>query len=184
MSDTTDNNHLKQRAVWIALLMGAIIVSSVAFACATPLAAVGALAALFMRRTDALALTLVNWLANQFIGYVFLHYPQTPDSFGWGAAMGIGALLATGAGLALRSRIARLGEIAGAIATFAACFVTFELALYAATAVLPAGGGFTPAVILYVLEVNGIAFAGLLAVQSIGMATGLALRPAPRPRAA
>jgi hypothetical protein len=58
--------------------------------------------------------------------------------------------------------------------TFAISFIAYELALFSATAVLPVGGGFSPAVMLYVLEVNGLAFAGLLILQGLGRMVGLA----------
>jgi hypothetical protein len=41
------------------------------------------LAAFNMPRRDLFALIGLAWLANQIIGYGFLAYPQTWDSFAW-----------------------------------------------------------------------------------------------------
>jgi hypothetical protein len=81
-------------ALWIALITVGSIGFSFALACATPFAALATLAALNMPRRDLLALVGVAWLANHIIGYGFLAYPQTWDSFAWGGAIGIAALLA------------------------------------------------------------------------------------------
>jgi len=169
-----DRNELFRRAGWITLLTLATILGSFVFACATPFAALAALAALFLPRRDAFVLIGINWLANQMIGYGFLHYPQTWDSFAWGAAIGIAALVATEAGLGGESLGRRFGLASAAVMTFAISFAAYEFALFAATAVLPVGGGFAPAVMLYVLEVNGVAFAGLLILQGLGRSLGLA----------
>src|SRR6202012_1350818 len=104
-------DDLAERSLWIALLTGATIAASFVFACATPFPALGAVAALFMRKRDAFALTLVNWLANQIIGYGFLHYPQDFDSFAWGAVIGVGAVIATAAAIGTRSLTARAGWV-------------------------------------------------------------------------
>lgn len=83
-----------RRSLWI----GAGDVSSIGFrfvlACATPFAALATLAALKMSRRDLFTLVSAAWLANQFIGYGFLAYPETWDSFAWGGAIGIAAFLA------------------------------------------------------------------------------------------
>jgi hypothetical protein len=167
-------NDFHRRAGWITLVTLATILGSFIFACATPFAALAALSAAFLRRRDAFVLIGINWLANQVIGFGFLHYPQTWDSFSWGAAMGIAALVATMAAIGSESLSRRFGWALALTVTFAASFVAYEAALFAATAVLPAGGGFAPKVVLYVLEVNGLAFAGLLLLQGIGRNFGLA----------
>lgn len=172
--DDTSNDFLR-RTGWIALLTAATILGSFVFACATPFPALATLAALFLPRRDAFVLIGVNWLANQIIGYGFLHYPQTWDSFSWGAAIGIAAIIATAAALGGETLARRPGWAFAAVSAFATSFVAYELALFAATAVLPSGGGFTLRVILYVLEVNSLAFAGLLVLQGVGRSVGLAL---------
>jgi hypothetical protein len=59
---------------------------------------------------------------------------------------------------------------------FTAAFAGYEVVLYTATVVLPSEpSAFSLAVVGYILEVNAIAFAGLLALQYAGMRIGLAL---------
>jgi hypothetical protein len=164
-----------RRIGWIALLTVATVAASAVFACATPFPALAALAALHMNRRDAFALTAVIWGTNQIIGYGLLHYPQTWDSFAWGIAIGAGAMIATalaaGAELAARP----YGWTAAMLASFAAAFAGYEIALRAAALVLPSHpDSFGIAVTLYVLKVNALAFAGLLALQFIGARIGLA----------
>lgn len=175
--DTMTNDTIKQRAVWITLLTGATILGSFVFACATPFPALGALSALFMRKRDAFVLTLINWLANQTIGYGFLHYPQNFNSFAWGAVMGVSALVCTAAAIGTRSLAGRAGWVVSALACFIAAFVAYELALYAAVPFLGDDGAFSAKIVAYVAEVNGIAFAALLVLQGLGLSTGVAALP-------
>ena len=174
MDSTANRNDLAKRSLWIVLLTGATIVGSFIFACATPFPALGALSALFMRKRDAFVLTAINWLANQIIGYGFLHYPQNFDSFAWGAVIGISAVLGTAAAIGVKHLAARAGWAVMAVASFVGAFIVYELALFAATTFLSDDGGFTAPVIVYVLEVNGLAFAGLLVLQGLGLTAGIA----------
>lgn len=179
-----DRPQLGRRMAWIGILTTSTIVGSFIFACATPFAALAALAALFLPRRDALTLMIFNWLANQVIGYGFLHYPQTWDSFAWGVAIGLSALAALPAAWWAEGLARRAGWSVSAMAGFIAAFVSYEVVLYAATAVLPTGGGFSVPIILYILEVNGAGFAGLLVLQALGQITGIAhSRPAALARA-
>jgi hypothetical protein len=175
MTTAANRNDLGKRAGWIALLTAATFLGSFVFACATPFAALGALAALNMRKRDAFALTLVNWLANQIVGYGFLHYPQTWDSFAWGAAIGVGAMIATAAAIGTVSVLRALPWAVTAVATLVVAAGAYELSLYAATAFLPTEpDAFSAHTVLYVLEVSGVAFAGLLILQGLGQTIGLA----------
>jgi hypothetical protein len=172
-------NLILRRAVWIAVLVLAAIGSSIVFACATPFAALATLAALHMNRRDAFIVTGVTWLANQAVGFGFLHYPHTWDSFTWGIAIGIGAVNATTLAVEIGNALRPLGWVLTTLASFTAAFVGYEITLYAATAVLPSdSSAFSLAVVLYILKINVIAFGGLLALQYTGVRMGLAL---PRP---
>jgi hypothetical protein len=164
-----------RRTGWIALLTVATIAGSLVFACATPFPALAALAALHMNRRDAFVLTAVIWGTNQIIGYGLLHYPQTWDSFAWGIAIGAGAMIATGLAAVAEKAARPYGWVAAMLASFAAAFAGYEVALRAATIVLPSHpDAFGLAVTLYVLKINALAFAGLLALQFVGARLGLA----------
>ena len=65
------------------------------FACPTPFAAFGVLAAMTLPRADALRITVALWLANQIIGYAVLGYPRTANSVMWGLAIAVAAVAST-----------------------------------------------------------------------------------------
>jgi hypothetical protein len=176
MQTSANENVAVRRAGWIAVLTVASIAGSVVFACATPFAALAALAALYMNRRDAFIVTGVTWLANQAVGYGFLHYPQVWDSFAWGIAIGVGAMIATALAAEADRALRRFGWTLAVPAVFAVAFAGYEITLYAATAVLPSDSSvFSLAVVLYSLKVKVVAFGGLLALQYVGTLTGLAL---------
>ncbi len=168
--------------IWISIVTLSSIAFSIVLACATPFAALGALAGTRMRQGPALALVAAAWAANQLIGYFVLSYPRTWDSFAWGAAIGIAALLAT---IAAR-RAAQIAQhpVASALYAFAAAFAVYELALFTATAVLPSSAAaFSFSVVAPILAINAGAFAGLLVIQRFAVWLGLqeeaqSLRPA------
>jgi hypothetical protein len=100
--------------IWIAVVATSSALFSLALACATPFAAIATIAGTRMPTRLALTLTTVAWLVNQSVGYFLLGYPRTWDSFAWGAAIGLAALLAVGAVLLVQrwvaSGLARAGR--------------------------------------------------------------------------
>lgn len=122
--------------LWIMLLTLASMATSLALACAAPVAALAALAAVHMRRRDGIVLTLAAWAANQAVGFALLHYPQDPKTLAWGLGLGVaGAGSAVGAyavlgWLPVRSVVAKLGIAYGA------AFVTGKLVTLCCAAVL------------------------------------------------
>lgn len=173
-----------RRGLWIVLLAGASVGFSLVFACATPFAALATLAVRTMTRREALLVVLATWLANQAIGYGLLDYPRTADSFGWGAAIGVAALLAAVAAMAVGREPLRTGPVFATALAFAAAFAVYQLVLLAAALVLPASAAaFAPAVLLEVLMVNALALAGLLALAHLASSFGLSPRSSARTEA-
>lgn len=163
-----------RRIAWVVFLTLASLAFSYVFACAAPFVAIATLAALNVRRQDAYLLTLLVWLANQAVGYGLLNYPRTPDSFGWGLAIGIAALLATRTVIALGPQPLRTGPVFGTAIGFAAAFAVYEAALYAAGFVLGSSDtAFSLATIWYVAKVNLMAMAGLVVLSLGAGAIGL-----------
>jgi len=161
-----------KRATCITLLGSSSVLFSLALACATPFAALAAVAATQMSRRDSLMLVGFAWLANQAIGFLFLGYPQTWDSFGWGVAIGFAALLASEAaawtGRLRASSGVRLG------AALIAAFVLYEAALLSATAILPSGdGAFSITVVGRLFAINALALIGLSALHRGAAAIGI-----------
>lgn len=172
--------------VWFALLVAASIGLSTTFACATPLVAFGVAAVLTLPPRDALRLIGVVWFTDQVFGYTVLHYPGTATSVAWGVVMGAAAVLATVAAQRTLQRSSERLKPVAAIAAFLVGFVVYQVALVV-PAVLGLGGmgGFKPAVIARVFTINASAFVGLMALNYLGRAVGLAAQssmPLPRTR--
>jgi hypothetical protein len=168
--------------LWIALLVATSVAFSLGFACATPFAAFAAVAALTLPRHDGLALVIGTWLANQVVGFAFLHYPWTLDCAGWGLCLGavsIGAFFAA-------EGIAKMRFAFNWLAAFFAAFAVYEGALFLVSmAVQSETGAFAPAIVARIFTINAAAFAGLLVIDRLGSAAGLnarGLRPAILPR--
>jgi len=182
---TLNHRVAARRTAWIAVLTAAAILFSFAFACATPFPALAALAALHLRKSDALALTGIAWVANQAIGYGLLGYPQTLDSFAWGGVIGVSAFAATAAAFGAESFTRRAGRLVAATVSFAAAFTVYESALYSATVFLSSmPEAFSVAVVMYILRVNAFAFIALSLVQGLAHSLGWAVGDTDRKPAA
>jgi hypothetical protein len=166
-------------ALWVALIAGLSVAGSFAFACAAPLAAVAALAAITMGRADGVALVVAAWLANQIVGFGFLDYPLSANTFAWGGTIGAAALAVF---LAARlTQAVRLPALVSVALALPLSFVAYEAVLYAAGLVL--GGSdsaFTTEVIQRIFVINAVAFVGLLVLERVAIALSL-LKPVPEP---
>jgi hypothetical protein len=164
--------------LWLGLLVGASMVFSLGLACAVPLAAFAAAAALSLSRRDALTSILFVWLANQLVGFTLLDYPWTATTFAWGAALGIVAILATLAGRWMARRSLRAGDAMIFTTTFLTAFVVYEAALFAISATLLGGTEIYSATIQgRIFAINAAAFVGLLALNHLAASVGLVNRP-------
>lgn len=171
-SNSVHQSLSPSRALWIALVAALSIGSSLVMACAAPLVAVAALAAVSTSQKEGLAMVLLAWMANQIIGYGFLDYPMTFNSFAWGAALGAATL--AGFFAARYTLTLNMSALMSTAIAFAAAFVAYEAAIYAASLVL--GGAetaFTLSAISYILQVNIIAFAGIALVHRAALAMAL-----------
>ncbi|XSG81180.1 MAG: hypothetical protein ACPW61_08805 [Methyloligella sp. ZOD6] len=157
--------------IWTGFVTVASILFSWALACVAPFAAIAAIAALTVSRANAFLLVGVVFAINQAIGFLVLGYPTTLETFGWGAAIGVAAFAATFASTEAMRKTDDIRVAAGM--GFLGAFVAYEFVLIASTAVLPAGGGFSFAVIGQVFWINALAFAGLLACRWLGQTAGL-----------
>jgi hypothetical protein len=176
--DPPSSSKIGRRVAWIALLTIASAFFSEAFACATPFAALAALAALNMSTRDGLAAVVAVWLANQAIGFLALNYPTDPATFAWGAAIGLSALLALACA---KTAVAPLGSRAWlrGPAAFLAAFLAYEAGLLVAC--LPLGGAegaFAWDAVRDVFLIDVASFVGLFALHRAATAIGLAA-PAP-----
>jgi len=174
---SNDNSGFAKNALWIAVLVSSVTLSSFVFACATPFAALAALGALTLRRREAFGLVMAAWAANQFIGYAFLGYPWTTDSFAWGLMIGLAGLAAVETAMVTRALWPDVW-VAEPMLAFVGAFVAYEGVLYATAIVASDTSGFSVGIVGYVFEVNAAAFVGLLVLQAIARALGMIGRPA------
>ena len=163
-------------ALWIALIAGLTVVGSYGWACAAPLAAVAALAALTLGRTEGLVLVVATWIVNQAVGFVLLSYPHTFESYAWGAAIGAGAV----AGYLAARAVVHAAGVPALVAlgtAFAAAFVFYQLGMYAlGNALANDPGAFSTAIVTEVFVINAIAFIGFVLIHRAAVALSL-LKP-------
>jgi hypothetical protein len=162
-------------AIWIALIAGLTVIGSYGWACAAPLAAVAALAALKMNRLDGAILVGLAWIINQAVGFTLLNYPHTADTYAWGAAIGAGAF----AGYFAARAAARfeMPALAGWVVAFLVAFVSYQAGMYlAALTFTDPASGFTTEVVSEVFVINAVAYAGFAAIYLAAVALSL-LKP-------
>jgi len=167
------SHGLGRRLFWAGTLIAASVAFSLGFACAVPLAGFAAFAALTTGRNEALLLVLAVFLANQCVGFGLLHYPQTTETFVWGAVLGVVALAATLGAIWTRDHL-HIGRFATIGAAFLVAFVVYEGLLFAATAI--SGHGFEAyamPVVARIFGINAAAFVGLLALHRLAAAVGV-----------
>jgi len=163
---------------WLGCLVLAVSALSFVFACATPFAAFGVLAAMTLSRTDAIWSTVALWMANQIIGYAVLEYPRTLNSFSWGLAIGGSAVLSTIVARLIVSRLRTARGLTQAIVALGGTFAMYEAALFTvAVAGLGGTGSFAAAIVGHILVINATALGGLYALYRLGVAIGISRPP-------
>jgi hypothetical protein len=126
-----------------------------------------------------LLLVILVWLANQLVGFAFLNYPWTANTFAWGVALGIVAILATLAGQWIAKRFVQTVRLVRFAATFLVAFVVYEAALFVISATLLGGTEiYTVAIQGRIFAINAAAFVALLVLAHLAASVGLANKPA------
>lgn len=149
--------------LWVALIAALSVGGSYVYACATPFAAIGALAASKMDRRTGLTLVLLAWVANQLVGYGLLDYPQTANSFAWGGAIGLAAVAGFFAARAVAH--VELKRVLSLAASLAIAFIVYEGVLYAASFGLGASeAAFSLEIVWQIFVINAVAFGAVLAL--------------------
>ena len=174
-------SSFSQSAIGIIALAVASVAFTLGFACAVPLAAFAAIAAMSFGRREALAAIGAVWFANQAWGFAFMHYPMDGETFAWGGALGIIAVLSCeAAGLVTR----RLSGIVGVCAAFFAAFLAYEGSLIAIDLVTgQSADDFAAATVMRIFLINACAFGGLWALKAElkGMTVGRKVSGSPAP---
>lgn len=165
MNSQTWSAQRPSSAAWICLLVAASLALTLGFACAAPLAAVAAVAALVFDFGAAMVAVFAVWLTNQIVGFTVLHYPMDATTLAWGGALG---LLGFAALLAARVTLARLSGLLGAAVAFLAAFAAYEGLLF----VVDVGAGLDPSVfalpvVARIFAINAAAFGALVAARAL-----------------
>lgn len=160
--------------LWMGLLSLVSIAGSAVFACAATFAAVAAVAGSQMTKRDALATVFLSWALNQAVGFGWLNYPQTWDSFAWGAAIGGAALISAVVAHAVANWLNGQPRSVAVACAFLAAFAVFEVGLLAANTLLPGDWSvFAPAIVASIFVSNAAALAGLLVLERLSQWLGL-----------
>lgn len=150
-------------AAWSAFLVIGAAAGTLVFACATPLAAVAAIAALTLPARTALIASLGVWLGNQAVGFLLLDYPLTADSLAWGPVLGASAILAGAAAIGLSGGFERT-DLRRWLAAFAAALVVQQAIVLAAGLV---DGTASLEIAAAVSGLNVVWFAGLAVLHRV-----------------
>jgi hypothetical protein len=165
----------KNTKTWLTFLVIISIAFSYFFACAVPLAALAAAAAITMPRREAIIFILCAWYANQLVGFALLDYPQTANSFIWGGVMALAGIGSTLAAFMATGRLSsrKLSEPLRYVASFAAAFLAYEAILFIA-ALTPLGGlqDFAPEIIGRVLAIDMLALGIIYGMHKLAVARG------------
>lgn len=159
--------------IWIGLVTVASVVLTGVYACALPLAALAAFAALDVERRDGLLLIGSVWLANQLLGFLALGYPHDFQAYAWGVAMLGATIVAYLAARQVLSTFAGSSKALAVVLGLVMAFAAYQILLYAATYVI--GGGtdaFAMSIVQQLAIVNAISFAVLLIAHRILVAVG------------
>jgi hypothetical protein len=173
-------------ALWMGILTIASVASTVAFECAVPFAALAALAALTMRRRDALGMVALVWLASVTTGFLALGYPVRASSIAWTFFMLGGALAGAIAAQMIAERTHRFGPAVMALAALAGAYASYKVAILLGYQFL--GGGeraFAPDVLLLQVRVETAFLVGLMILHRAVVLLGvMPPSPATSPRLA
>jgi hypothetical protein len=160
--------------LWIILLTAASAVTTFAFSCATPFAALAALAAVHMKRQDGITLMLLSWAVSQGVGFVLLDYPHDAKTFAWGAGLATAAVGAVAVAYMPLPRFRQASAIARLILAYVAAFVAFKFVILLWALVL--GGVDTtldPLIVSRQFFQNAVILAGLFILYRALVALGV-----------
>lgn len=122
--------------LWVVVFAVAGAVTTLALACATPFAALAAVAATRLPARAGYALLALSWASSQAIGFGVLDYPRDPTTLAWGVAL-LGAALAAMAAARWGDRAVATSHAAVRLATaYGTGFIAYKTTLAACSLVL------------------------------------------------
>lgn len=154
------------------LLTLSCALASFAFACATPFAAFGVIAAATLPLRPALLVVTAAWLVNQAIGFCALGYPHDLNTVAWGFVIGAAALAATIVAVPVLRLALRMTRPVAFGAVLACAYAVYEIVLLAATPALGGAGDFTLAIVGRLGILNVLWFVGLFVACEVARLLG------------
>ncbi len=146
--------------IWAGILASASVGGSLLLACMFPFAAIATLLAATLPFRKAMLWMGGAWLANQLVGYLILGYPQTANSFGHGAAIGVTAFATLWAANKIFEWRGDRSFISAFIA-FGGAFVAYEALLLFAAVFLGGVQNFVPSIVWMIFQNDVLWFLGL-----------------------
>lgn len=122
-------SHRRSTLIWVVLLTLASGATTLALACATPFAALAAVAATRMRARAGAALMLLAWAVSQGIGFGVLGYPHDPVTLLWGAAILSAALASIAAARVGAAAVQSSGGVVQVATAFGTGFIGYKAVL-------------------------------------------------------
>ena len=169
LSQTTN----RARWIWMVILTIATISASLALSCVTPFAALAVALGGTVGLRASLRVVAIVWFANQFVGFVFFRFPLAANTFLWGIAIGIAALLTTiVTAIVFKYLSSSTAAVRLSVALFAS-FTGYEMALVTAAVVLGGFETFRPSIVLQLAWINAAALVGMIVLNELIVAVGL-----------
>jgi hypothetical protein len=166
LSETTR----RARLTWTTILTIAAVSASLALSCVTPFAALAVALAGTIGLRQALRSVAIVWLANEVVGFVFFHFPLTANTFLWGVAIGIAALVTTiVAAIAMKYASSSTAVVRLSVALLAS-FTVYELVLLLAAIFLGSLGTFRPSIVAQLAWINAASLLGMIVLNELAAA--------------
>lgn len=150
--------------LWTVALGTSAIFGSYFLACVFPFAAVATIAAITLDARRGIAVVAGTWLANQIVGFAFMHYPQTLDTAALGVSLGLGAVAAFAVA---RWLVAPAATPVRTVAAFIGAFAAYQGVIYLGALGFGGTENFSPAIVGAVAQNDAIWFAGLLILHLV-----------------
>lgn len=122
--------------MWVGLLTAASAATTLLLACATPFAALAAIAATRMSARAGAALMVLTWGVSQAVGFCLLDYPRDPTTLTWGLAILTAALAAIATARWGDRAVAANGAFVRLATAFGTGFIAYKATLLAWSFVL------------------------------------------------
>lgn len=166
--------------LWLVILALAGLGGSLILACMAPFVALAVALIGTVRLAAALQAMTAIWFVNQFVGFVFYHFPRTANTVLWGFAIGAAAVLTTFVTAKLLKRANALPILARIALGFVVAFVTYEGSLFLDALFLGGVENFSPAIIAEISLSNLLWLIGFVVLNEL---VSLATKPwFPTPR--